>query len=174
MRQIVKRGLIMNFVDFYLGKAADHLGRMLEDIWRWNDDKLEARHDFIQVLFPLTEPSEHIPSAPVLDAAALAEFQRNPIIQNNLLRSFQRMLKFYGFEEQGSAIVPAANFPAKSSNWLFPGDHNYLRITRILKCLSASGLQDQARAFVNALLPVATPDKVAAETIRYWKAAAEM
>lgn len=163
----------MNFVDFYLGKAPDHLGRRLEDILRWSDDKLEARHDYIQVLFPLLEPSAHIPTAPVLDAAALAEFQKNPAIQKNLWRSFQLMLRFYGFEMHGDKleITKAPNFPAKSANWLFVGDHNHLRITRILKCLSACGLQEHAAAFLNALLAVAEPGRVSLETVGYWKRA---
>jgi opioid growth factor receptor-like protein len=166
----------MNFADFYLEKAPDHLGRKLEDILCWSDDKLEVRHDFIQILFPLTEPSAHIPSAPVLDAATLAEFQKNPTIQQNLLRSFQLMLRFYGFQlidrdVPEPRIVPAADFPTKSANWLFLGDHNFLRITRILKCLSACGLPAYAAAFLQALLAVADPEKVSAETVGYWKRA---
>lgn len=164
----------MNFADFYLGKAPDHLGRRLEDILRWSDDKLEARHDYIQILFPLVEPSAHIPTAPVLDAATLAEFQNNPAIQKNLLRSLHLLLRFYGFQLHGdkTEIVKAPDFPAKSANWLFVGDHNHLRITRILKCLSACGLQEYAAAFLSALLPVAEPGRVSQETVGYWKRAA--
>lgn len=166
----------ISFADFYQGKAPDHLGRTLDAILRWSDDKLEARHDYIQVLFPLRERSAHIPTAPVLDDAALAEFRGNPTIQKNLLRSFQRMLRFYGFQQDAATleIVPAANFAAKSANWLFVGDHNHLRITRILKCLAACGLQDHAVAFVKALLPIADPDHVSAETVGYWKRAVGM
>ena len=163
----------MNFVDFYLGKGTDHLGRKLDDILRWSDDKLEARHDFIQLLFPLTEPSAHVPSAPVLDAASLAEFQKNPTIQRNLLRSFQRMLQFYGFtlDAKKPEVSAAADFSSKSADWLMLGDHNHLRITRILKCLTACGLHAHAAALVKALLPIADPDKVSAETVGYWRRA---
>lgn len=163
----------MNFVAFYLGEAPDHLGRMLEDILRWNDDKLEAGHDYIHVLFPLLEPSAHIPTAPVLNAATLAEFQQNPTIQKNLVRSFQVMLRFYGFalDTQKRAISPAVDFRVKAANWLFVGDHNHLRITRILKCLSVCGLDDHAAAFLRALLAVAEPGRVSEETLGYWKRA---
>src|SRR5271155_4702413 len=106
----------MNFAAFYRGEAPDHLGRMLEDILRWNDDKLEAGHDYIHVLFPLREPSAHIPSAPVLDDATLAEFRKNHTIQENLLRSFRVMLRFYGFEldTQKREVGKAADFPGKA------------------------------------------------------------
>jgi hypothetical protein len=163
----------MNFVAFYLGQAPDHLGRTLEDILRWNDDKLEAGHDYIHVLFPLLEPSAHIPTAPVLDAATLEEFRKNPIIQKNLLRAFGVMLRFYGFQLDGTrrAVSPAVDFQSKAGNWLFVGDHNHLRITRILKCLSACGLDDYAAGFLRALLAVAEPGRVSEETIGYWKRA---
>jgi hypothetical protein len=163
----------MNFVAFYLGDAPDHLGRMLEDILRWNDDRLEAGHDYIHVLFPLREPSAHIPSAPVLDDATLAEFRKNPTIQENLLRSFRVMLRFYGFEldTQKREVVKAVDFPGKAVNWLFVDDHNHLRITRILKCLNACGLGDHAAAFQRTLLTVAEPGRVSEETLGYWKRA---
>jgi len=163
----------MNFVAFYLGQAPDHLGRTLEDILRWSDDKLEAGHDYIHVLFPLLEPSAHIPSAPVLDAGTLEEFRKNPAIQKNLLRAFHVMLRFYGFQVDSHKLEvrPAVDFQGKAGNWLFVGDHNHLRITRILKCLSACGLQEHAAAFLRALLAVAEPGRVSEETIGYWRRA---
>jgi len=164
----------MDFVAFYRGTEPDHQGRTLPDILRWSDARLEAGHDYIHVLFPLQEPSKHIPNAPVLDAACLAEFRKDPIIQTNLLLSFRRMLDFYGFQlaDPGKLeIVPAPDFPRKADNWLFVGDHNHLRITRILRCLTACGLQDQAAAFLKTLLSVAEPQRVSEETLGYWKRA---
>lgn len=163
----------MHLIAFYLGNAPDHLGRMLEDMLRWSDDKLELGHDYIQVLFPLLEPSMHVPHAPVLDAAALAEFQKNTTIKKNLLRSFEVMLRFYGFhlDTDTREVVAAPDFHVKAANWLFIGDHNHLRITRMLKCLSACGLRDYAASFLRALLPIAEPGKVSEETIGYWKRA---
>lgn len=163
----------MNLIDFYLGNAPDHRGRMLDDLLRWSDQKLEAGHDFIQVLFPLPEPSERIPNAPVLDAASQAEFQRNPLIQKNLLRSLQLMLRFYGFQLNGRDVVTAADFDVRAANWRFAGDHNHYRITRILKCLTICGLRDHSTAFLDALLRVAEPGKVSTETVGYWKRAVQ-
>lgn len=163
----------MDFVGFYLGKAPDHMSRTLEDILRWSDARLEASHNYIQVLFPLLEASQHVPNAPVLDAAALEEFRKNPAIQKNLLRSFQMMLRFYGFQLDSDKreVTRSPDFQAKTANWLFMGDHNHLRITRILKCLSASGLNEYASAFLKVLLPIAEPGRVSEETVAYWKRA---
>ena len=105
------------------------------------------------------------------DMAPVAE--KNPLIQNNLLRSFQMMLRFYGFDldTEKRAIGAAADFRAKAANWLFVGDHNHLRITRILKCLNACALHEYAAAFLRALLAVAEPGRVSQETIGYWQRA---
>ena len=35
--------------------------------------------------------------------------------------------------------------------WLTPGNHNYLRLTRILKCLGLAGLEKEKSALKNAL-----------------------
>jgi hypothetical protein len=53
-------------LDFYRGTQLDSSGRMLHEIWDWTDDDLEAIHDFIQWLFPLPEPSQFNPDAPLL------------------------------------------------------------------------------------------------------------
>jgi hypothetical protein len=163
----------MDFVAFYLGNAPDHRGRTLEEMLRWSDEKLEAGHDYIHVLFPLSEPSKHIPNAPVLNAAALAEFRQNATIHKNLLRSLQMMLRFYGFRLTADQpqVVPAPDFRVRSANWLLSGDHNHLRITRILKCLNACGLGAYATALLKTLLEIAEPGKVSAETLEYWKRA---
>lgn len=163
----------MDFVAFYLGHAPDYRGRTLEPMLRWSDEKLESGHDYIHVLFPLSEPSKHIPNAPVLDAVALAEFRQNPTIQKNLVRSLQMILRFYGFQFDADKreVIPAPDFPVRAANWLFVGDHNHLRITRILKCLSACGLGQYSAAFLRALLAIAEPGKVSEETLGYWRRA---
>ena len=53
-------------------------------------------------------------------------------------------MKFYGLEvhlgEQVTAMR-SPNFAAKAAGWLSPGNHNHLRITRILRCLTVLGLE---------------------------------
>ena len=163
----------MNFVAFYLGNEPDHRGRTLEEMLRWSDEKLEAGHDYIHVLFPLSEPSNHIPNAPVLDALALAEFRRDATIQKNLVRAFQMMLRFYGlqFDASKQEVVPAPDFSTRAANWLLAGDHNHLRITRILKCLGACGLGGHAAALLKGMLAIAEPGKVSQVTLGYWRGA---
>jgi opioid growth factor receptor-like protein len=109
----------------------------------------------------------------VLDEAAAAQFRENPTLRTNLLHSFRLMLDFYGLrlDEANGAVVPAEHFRERAENWLVPGDHNHLRITRILKCLQTCGLGEYAAAFLKCLLAVAGPRDVTEETLRYWREA---
>jgi hypothetical protein len=56
------------------------------------------------------------------------------------------MMNFYGFEArlgERITVTRAPNFAAKAAGWLSPGDHNHLRITRILRCLTVLGLETE-------------------------------
>ncbi|HVS37750.1 MAG TPA: opioid growth factor receptor-related protein [Gemmataceae bacterium] len=163
----------MDLVAFYHGEGPDYQGRTLREIWEWNDDRLEERHDYIQVLFPLQERSQFNALAPILDAAALAGFRADETIRANLLQSLRVMLRFYGFQmdEKTGAVVEAPNFAARAAEWLFPDDHNHLRITRILKCLTMCGLQAEATAFLRRLEAVADPSRVTRQSLHYWRQA---
>jgi hypothetical protein len=161
----------MNLVAFYRGEGSDYQGRLLRELWAFNRQELEEHHDFIQVLFPLPEPSGFHWQAPLLDSSTLAEFRRQPLLQQNLLKSLEVMLAFYGFrlDRDKKIITPADNFKECADNWLFPHDHNHRRITRILRCLTLCGLEDYARAFYTALVQVAGPTTVTAETLEFWE-----
>ena len=163
---------------FYSGQLGDDRGRLLWDILAWSDEKLEAVHDYVQWLFPLTEPSAFNPRAPLVGPAAIREFRRSAELRRNLLAAFERMLRFYGFEimaGQEREIRRAADFAERARVWLTPMNHNHLRITRILKCLRLLGLEAQAQEFFAALSTVCEMEPrppVTAETFRYWREAA--
>jgi hypothetical protein len=162
----------MNLADFYFERAPDYKGRTLQAIWSWGDDTLESVHDFIQVLFPLAEPSRFSARAPILDPATIAAFRANATLRANLLKSLDRMLRFYGLTRVATTIVRGSNFRERAS-WVNYGDHNHLRITRILKCLRCCGLEEYARAFLAALLDVVAdyPREIGSETVRFWTSA---
>jgi hypothetical protein len=146
---------------------------MLRDIWTWDHEKLEETHDYIQVLFPIPEPSAFNSRAPILSTDDVAAFRANAKIRENLLRSFQMMLNFYGldYQENPPLVRKASHFPVRARNWLVLGDHNHLRITRILKCLCICGLDVPARAFLACLLElrVQQPGEISDETLAYWR-----
>jgi hypothetical protein len=163
---------------FYRLEGRDARGRSLSDIWAWDDARLESVHDYIQWLFPLPEPSAFNPAAPILTEAAVEAFRADPHLGQRLLRSLTTMLDFYGFAlaaGSGGAprIEPAAAFAAKCRGWLHPGNHNHLRLTRILTSLRLLGLEAHARALYVCLADVARdhPHAVSAATLAFWQRA---
>src|SRR5262245_42205008 len=123
-------------VTFYSG-GLDDAGRTLDDILGWSDDDLELMHDYIQWMFPTARPSAVNPSAPLVSAETARAFAAGADLRDRLKSSLDRMLKFYGLCRAGSGGAGArieidpARFPARAAVWLWPGDHNHLRLTRI-------------------------------------------
>jgi len=166
---------VSKLIEFYSGRAPDHAGRFVHEIQQWPDERLEAVHDFIQWLFPLAEPSPVNPLAPVLDRETVQAFATQPELRETLRGSFIGMLRFYGLELQPGppAVRLAANFEQRAANWLHPGNHNHLRITRILKSLALLGLREEAGAFLKCLESIygSQPGRISAVTLRFWRQA---
>jgi Opioid growth factor receptor (OGFr) conserved region len=166
-------------VDFYRGRRPDSEGRFVEDLQAWDDEALEAVHDYIQWLFPLGQPSGVNPRAPLVTAATEAAFAADPALREALARSFDRMLLFYGLERAdgpaGALVRPGPTFPIRSAVWLRPFNHNFLRLTRILACLCMLGLPDDATALfrcLEALFHGGARDVVGERTFDFWRRAA--
>lgn len=165
-------------VAFYRDGAPDDEGRTLTEILAWDDERIEAIHNFIQWLFPLPEPSGANPHAPILDPTTLRIFHASVAMQDRLRQSFQRMLRFYGFRQAsapaGITIDRAPDFAARAQNWLWPMNHNHLRLTRILRSTLLLGLGAESKALFQALnaLYREYPDRIAARTHAFWSSAA--
>lgn len=166
-------------VAFYLGVSTDSSGRRIEDIWMWDNCRLERSHDYIQWLFPLCERSRFNPEAPTLSVETIKAFRKNDELSIRLSTSLDVMLKFYGLKSMFIAdgtmkISRASDFNIRSREWLNPGNHNYLRITRILKSLHILGLSYLAHALFTCLDEIyhKHSSEIGAETFSYWKAAA--
>ena len=167
-------------IGFYSGTQPDHRGRYLNEIQGSPDAQLELVHDYIQWLFPLPERSGFNVAAPVLTHESINEFRTRPELQEKLRASFLRMLNFYGFEARSGeriAVTRASNFAAKAVGWLSPSNHNHLRITRILRCLTVLGLEAEAKAFFECLVEIYKNEQnkplpaISDETMLYWKKA---
>jgi hypothetical protein len=167
-------------IEFYSGAQPDHRGRYLNEIQGSPDAQLESVHDYIQWLFPLPERSGFNVAAPVLTHESIHAFRTRPELQEKLRASFLRMMNFYGFEArlgERVMVTRAPNFAAKAAGWLSPGDHNHLRITRILRCLTVLGLEAAAMAFFDCLCEIYEDEQnkplpaISDKTMRYWKEA---
>jgi Opioid growth factor receptor (OGFr) conserved region len=162
---------------FFAGGTDDN-GRTFDEILGWDDARLEMVHDYIQWIFPLPERSGANPGAPVLDAATIAAIRGNVEMLGRLRAAFLRMLAFYGFVLGDDALVEGPRFAAASRNWLHAGNHNHLRLTRMLRSLRVLGLEHEARQFWDALRGLyeresATGQRtITAETLAFWEQAA--
>lgn len=129
---------------FYVKGGSDHCGRTFEKILAASDLWLESTHDYVQWLFPLGVASAYNPHAPILDQFSVHAFAESEVLRIQQRRAFTRMMRFYGLdvEEDIDAGVlmeiyvdRADNFDQRGGLWITSGNHNYMRITRILKSL---------------------------------------
>jgi len=163
-------------LDFYRGTGCDANGRTLRQILAWDDRQLESVHDYIQWLFPNYRPSEINSQAPLLNETIVQAFHREPVLRDNLIVSFLRMLRFYGLEESGlHEFRRAPNAAQRQAVWLTPDNHNYKRITRILICLRVTMGPGFAQRFLRILEDIAQKEgrrSISRETLQIWRFAA--
>ena len=166
-------------IQFYKGKITDSKGRWIHDIQNWDNDRLEYTHDYIQWLFPLREKSRFNPKAPILEQEQINAFKTDLVLRDNLIKSFINMLKFYGFEyttvSKGIVINFSEEWKTRKRNWLSKGNHNHLRITRILASMRILGLPDYSKAFFKVLSKLFYSDEgaelISKESFEFWKRA---
>jgi len=183
-----------DIINFYSGTGTDDKGRTLQELIAWCSDDLEGSHDFIQWMFPLMEPSRFNPDAPLLDDDTIAEFQSNPVCMRNLRLAADRMMDFYEFHKRrdGVRTLPGRlvwcysdeTSPGGKPNttyyvkprapwWAEPNDHNYLRLTRMLRSLNLLGFMMYSDMLIGLLEEVFSEyyNKVGISTFEYWCAA---
>jgi hypothetical protein len=144
------------------GNFATPSGYTLEDILAWDDSRLETCHDYIQWLFPLKEPSQFNPDAPLLTGEVLMAFSA-PELRANMRRALYRMEAFLELWDGTPFWLSGAT----------PNNHNLLRITRIIASLATLGLYGEANTFFNRVMEVierpANRGRVSKETLTYWQ-----
>ena len=163
-------------LDFYKGSGGNSGGWRLQEILEWSDEELEEVHDFIQWLFPLPEHSQANPYAPLLDPATISAFHNDEKLRRELRSSLDRMLLFYGFTRHQDSIFEGEHFRTRAANWLTPGNHNHLRLTRMIRSLRILGLEVEAQALWKALQTVYQSEEgansISQRTYNFWTRAA--
>ena len=163
--------------DFLIGERTNYRGITIQEIWDFSDKQLESCHNYIQWLFPLTEPSLFNPMAPFVENVSMFD---NQTIRDNMITSLTVMCNFYGFTvsvtQHGiSKIAKSDDFSLKAKNWLTVRNHNYLRLTRILLSLQLFGLEKEAKLLFAVLQEIYDEykDVIGDISYNYWKEAAE-
>jgi hypothetical protein len=149
--------LIPSVLAFLEGEGTDARGRTIFDILSFDDAALENTHDFIQWLFPLTEPSTAVPGSPVLTEDQATGICDSVMAQCTLAAATDRMAAFY----------------RNNDHWLKSADHNHLRITRIIRALRRLRGDEEAETFRAGILSKveATGAPVSTRSRGYWATA---
>jgi len=150
------KNLTLN-VDFYsntLKSKPD--GDYVEEIhkkWWGKYGPLEAHHGYIQWLFPIREDglNHYAQRLQLHEAKTIAN---DPVLQGRIIKSYELMLDFYGMkltDRTTGTLARGDNWQSRYAH-LNRSFHNYLRITRILKCLGEVGLEHFKIHFVQHVL----------------------
>lgn len=146
----------MNFEKFLLAKEPDFKGRAIEDIWNFSDEQIEHIHDFIQLLFPLNEGSGAVFHGHYLNTlSSIDAIKSNDLAKKSILKSSKWFLDFL----------------ERNRHWRRRQDHNYLRITRIIKSLRLLVSDQEADLFYQSVLSILNDEeksKINYETLSYW------
>jgi len=129
-------------VDFYSGKQRTHPGETLRESMTGaikRAGKCPRLHSMAVFLYPTQSIIIFAPPSSMRSKSPNS--RTDPELQAQLLVSLDMMLGFYGFERNNQSITCSNSWEERSRNWLRPGNHNHLRLTRILKSLSILGLK---------------------------------
>ena len=111
-------------IDFLEGCGCDDAGRYIEDVWAFDDQKIEGTHDYIQWLFPTIKSSQSNFTAPTLSETDIHRLREGGTATNNIWKSQEWFLSFL----------------LRQNSWVSAYDHNHLRISRVIECLGIVGL----------------------------------
>jgi hypothetical protein len=144
----------MVLMSFLSGETPDFAGRYLADIWEFDDDQVEATHDFIQLVFPLLEPSRSSFHGVHLSQEEVDVIKKLPHITRNLKNSAHW---FLGFLKRNPA-------------WKGRFNHNQLRITRAIRSLRVLVSDHEADKFRSEIMElVGANDLINEEALEYWR-----
>lgn len=142
----------MKLASFYLDEEPNTNGVTLADIMSYNNIQMERVHNYIQWLFPNMEPSG---------------FHESPEITEFDIRS----IRARGKPAMLAALAKFRQFLA-SADWCHVGNHNLLRITRIIRSLRLFGLETEAREFAESCLEQG--QHLDTVTLMYWRRSLEV
>ena len=145
----------MNFKLFLLNKAPDHKGRMLSDIYKFSDNEIEATHDFIQIIFPLAEPSFWSSNKYFIETQLeIDSLSSNKNVKEAILQSASWYISFLN----------------RNNHWKSINNHNLKRITRMIKSVRLIVGDKEADDIKKEITSIQNIDKLVGQnSIKYWK-----
>ena len=145
----------MNFKTFLLNESCDHKGRMLSDIYKFSDNEIEATHDFIQLIFPLAEPSFWSSNKYFIESQQqIDSLSKNKNVKEAILQSASWYISFL----------------KRNNHWKNVNDHNLKRITRMIKSVRLIVGDIEADNIKKEIISIKNIEKlVSQKSIKYWE-----
>lgn len=160
MRSQNSSGKEAGLLPFLKGTGVDCKDRTLDEILEWDFDRMEKVHDYVQWLFPTDESSKYNMRAPLLTVKLQQDARHDHEVRNGIRRGLVKFCSFLGLDlldVPPVQIQKAAHFSERAPVcWSGGmggrgGNHNWLRISRVLHCLKLVGLDNEARALMECL-----------------------
>ena len=147
----------MNFKTFLLNKSADHRGRLLEDIYNFSDNEIEGTHDFIQIIFPLAEPSYWSSNKYFIETQKeIDNLSRNKNVKNSILKSASWYIAFL----------------KRNNHWKHSNNHNLKRITRMIKSVRLIAGDTDADKVKKEIMNIENIERlIGQKSFQYWETA---
>lgn len=105
-------------------------------------------------MFPSPERSRFNAQSVPLSTAEGAAIQADPAAKARVLRAYQLIADFWGFDlvdVESGALRCSAGCRTRFANLNTPFNHNFMRISRVLNCLNATGWKHYVGPMLRAL-----------------------
>lgn len=133
------------------------VGEMLE-FWTGNYDKLAQNTTYIHWLFPNKDTGRNGIASPFTDEEIQA-FKNDEVVLNRFMLSFDMMLDYFGMQRNGTQFDLAQNWEERLAYFkIYNG--NYMKITRMLKCLRLLGMEQLRENWMHFLLKLINDRKL--------------
>jgi hypothetical protein len=159
-------------IKFYEKLGNDDYGRSLDQMQHYDYEQLEHNHDYIQWMFPLREKSRVNLSAPVITDKDILYIRQSDAIKQNMLVSKMVITDFWGISKEYSEDKYYAR-KDHLKTWLTPMNHNFLRVTRVLKSLILFDLRNEAEHLFKCLEEIRNDgnQNIIGESFFWWEKA---
>jgi len=159
--------------DFYWNDIPTSGGSFIDAILQWGPDEWEASHEEIQWLFPSKQESQFNPDAPILTDEDIKLFTTMPELKTKFTQVFETFLGVFGLKKVTLGFAWRDDLDYDPKWWLRNFNHNYLRFSRILDCLSKfDRKQDAFDLFIFLANDKAFAPDDRETTVKHWKDAA--
>ena len=136
---------------FFRNEEDPQIPHRHEDVVCFTDNEMEWHHDFIQWIFPTTQPSVMHPDAPAIDEHFTEQLFADKCAMKNFCKSCQRYLNYMNFECEGDCNI--VDSTREIPFYKLPY-HNFLRITRVLDSLNQTGHPQCSKAVYEKMFEV--------------------